>query len=322
MFAKKILRARVLKQIIDFELVLKALGADYKEHKNYFSFRSLLRENKKRSMSMLKSNGTVVDWGGSFKGSVYALVKAVTGKSLIEFMGLKAIHKHTPPPQKLKRGGREPFGIKGILRPISDNKEVLAYCKSRMTNLFMKDFDIKHYFRQVVINGTPYYDRLIIPIIRDRKIVSLELRDYTREQKKKTLYPEGSSVSCLFNTDRLLFDKPLVLVEGILDIPKIYTHCTHNVTTTFGINITSKQKSSLRGFKELVLFPDDDDGGKQFIENMREVLGYDFKIALVRGKDPGESSVSEIKEALLKAKCLSEYEIDYSGIFNEGVSLV
>ena len=49
MFAKKILRVEVLKQIIDFELVLKALGVDYKEHKNYFSFRSLLRENKKRS---------------------------------------------------------------------------------------------------------------------------------------------------------------------------------------------------------------------------------------------------------------------------------
>jgi DNA primase len=53
-------------------------------------------------------------------------------------------------------------------------------------------------------------------------------------------------------------DDLLIICEGLIDIHKIWTGITKNVTYTFGTAITEEQKKFLQFASNLVLYVDDD----------------------------------------------------------------
>jgi len=317
-------------RVYPVDVILKKLGMDnLTESSDYWRFSSPFRTDKNPSMVCYKSKAYCIDFGGTFKGSIFSLSKEITGQSLYKLFN----ESYSNPTKERLSWGSTPVRsqsreeapervfdevmVKGTFHdqkpshgPVEDE------CVKRgISEEFWKEFNLS-WTSYCVLNGMAVYDRLLIPIVESGKTISIEARDLTGKSSKKVLYPPRGSVSTLFNLDNLDKEKPLIVVEGVMDIPKIWGGVTRNVTTTFGIQITNRQKILLRDFKEIILFPDGDEGGSKFIENLDEALpGKEFKVAIFPGKDPGDLPVSQIKKAIDDAISVTEYYANESGLF-------
>ena len=199
----------------------------------------------------------------------------------------------------------------GIIKEVYNNPQANAYCHSRfMSDDFISFFKVRCTKSCSFSGGSHWKDRLLIPIYKDGKLYSLEGRDYTRKQKPKCLYPRGAYVDICFNQDNLDKEKPLIVCEGIMDIPKIWGKLTTNVTCTFGVSLSQSQKDYLKDAKNLILFIDDDEAGRKSIELFKSFMQNDFKVAFVKGKDPGDSSFVELRDAIQNARYSYELDLD------------
>jgi DNA primase len=160
-------------------------------------------------------------------------------------------------------------------------------------------------------------DRLLIPIDYKGKPYSIEGRDYTRQQFPKCLYPKGCDTDILFNQDKLDVSGTLIVCEGIMDVHKIWTHITDNVTCTFGVSLSEKQKKFLESVKDIVLFIDDDPAGYNSVNTFEKFMQNDFKVACVRGKDPGASTVQECETAIKKAVPWVDFLLEFINVFEK-----
>jgi DNA primase len=166
------------------------------------------------------------------------------------------------------------------------------------------------------VNGVPWINRLIIPLADDHYLMRCaEGRDYTRRQEKKVLYPVNASVNFIFNSAHLDTEKTLVVVEGVMDVHKIWQWVTQNVTCTFGIQLKEFQKEQLQKFDDIILFIDDDEAGRRSVGLFEEFYPKDFRVALVPGKDPGDSARAELEAAIADAKPFNVFLMDDIGIF-------
>lgn len=205
----------------------------------------------------------------------------------------------------------------GVITSVYDNVHALEYCRSRGVNdEFIKTFNLSA-SELCKINGKVWVNRLLIPVKEDGKDYSLEGRDYRKDQKAKCLYPKDSPIDTLFNIDGIDYSKPLVVVEGTMDLHKIWQHVTKNVVATFGIMIPSKQQDILKKHSDLILFIDDDKAGRQSISIFEKFMPYNFRVAIVRGEDPGSSTIPQLEQAISEAKPFGKFLIDDLGIFPE-----
>jgi DNA primase len=162
--------------------------------------------------------------------------------------------------------------------------------------------------------GTLLSRRLLIPIKENGEVWSVECRDVTREDDKKVIYPRGCSVNTLFDLDRLDRHKPLVVVEGLMDLVKV-RRVYENSTCTFGIGVTPRQVELLNGFDRVILLPDSDRGGDEFIVTVADQLERELWVARVPEKDPGESTPEHIGKSIDEARPVTELLIDKVGLF-------
>lgn len=319
------------------ESILHAMGIGTLSDKGrYFLFSSPFRDDKNPSMVAYKQDGYCVDFGGTFSGPISRLYKEVSGRSIIDDFGfegasgfdvsfqhkLRSIQKDAIDSQGFPNKENLEIKVQGKIKyDLRDDPEVYRYCLSRgLTIDFRNEFQIGFTDTPLYLNGDKMEKRLLIPIVENEKIISYEARDYTRTSEKKVLYPKGGSVSTLFNIDHLDRNKPLVVVEGIMDMPKIWSRITKNVTTTFGIQLTGRQRTLLKEFKKIILFPDGDDGGRRFIENIDKILDYEFEVAWIEGSDPGEASLEETEKAYNERKPVTRFLIDKMEAFGCCVS--
>jgi 5S rRNA maturation endonuclease (ribonuclease M5) len=253
-----------------------------------------------------------------FKGTIETLVKKMTGKTLYEFLNIEdprsfdfvsSLKNQNQNNSSINRKTRLNMK-KGRLYSPLENKTVMSYLKSRHINKpFINDFEIT-YCEYIEINKTKFKNRIMIPIVENEIIVSYEGRDYLKTQTPKVLYPNKSFVSTFFNIDNLNDQKELIIVEGIMDIPQIYTHITKNVTTIFGVNISKGQLELLKNFKDksIILLFDNDKAGREAISKIDDFIDYEYKIAFLNeGQDPGSASLQEIENALKNAKVAGNY---------------
>jgi DNA primase len=225
--------------------------------------------------------------------------------------------------------------IEGRVTSVYDNAKALEYCRSRdIDDRFMRFFefhatDLCKFKPQTDRDGKPvmrsalWKDRLLIPIDFGGKPYSLEGRDYTRRQVPKCLYPKGCKTDVCFNQDNLNPDKLLVVCEGLMDIHKIWTHITENVTCTFGVSLSEGQKEFLKTASNLVLYVDDDPAGRNSVNMFEKFMQKDFKVAVTKGKDPGDSTVRESETAINNAVLWADWMLNEIGVFEkpESVSL-
>lgn len=294
------------------------------ENSEYFKFSSPFREDKNPSMILYKKNLFCIDFASGYKASIFKFVKDLTGSNFYDFTeidrtsissnafssSLKSYKKEFP----LRKKSVKLIGKK---YSVFDSPLAMDYCKSRfISDRFIKEFQL-FYSKNMHVNTTFFKDRLCIPVFEKGKMVSVEGRDVTRKQNTKVLYPKGGSVSTLFNIDNLDKNKELVIVEGIMDMPKIWENITKNVTTTFGIMITNKQKELLNQFPNIVLFPDGDEAGQRMISEFDKFYEYEFKIAFLSDTDPGDADLDSIIKVLENPQRSSEYFLDKYDLFPE-----
>lgn len=217
---------------------------------------------------------------------------------------------------------RRSFSIaEGKVTSVYDNAKALSYCRSRdVSDDFMRHFnfqatDICKFEGSENQSGSVWCDRLLIPILLNGKPYSLEGRDYTRKQTPKCLYPRGCKTDICFNQDALDKNELLIVCEGIMDIHKIWSSITKNVTCTFGVSLSPCQKEFLCDAKNLILFVDDDEAGHNSVSIFEKFMQNDFKVAVVKGKDPGDATVEELKNAIKNAIIWTDFLIDDVGLF-------
>lgn len=297
--------------------IVHKLGIKYTDHGDYIKFSCInpAHSDKNPSMTMIKANGYTRCWscGATYNFSMF--VNKVGRKKISDFVN---INKHdrnflsslssTDVIKKFERNAeRELKIISGEFLNISHNLKVKKFLES--INIFepaIEKFHIQYVekaeitFKPHEEEGTKVYNRIVIPIVENGKLINMECRDYTGKQQPKVLYPRGSKADILWNYDNLDFDQPLVVVEGIKSALRIWQFGTQNVTATLGSGLGKAQKQLISRIKHLILFPDNDKAGLSMISQVDAIMERDYKIAMMKedGQDPADGSIDNMLFAL------------------------
>lgn len=313
---------------IGIDNIFISLGIKTKVREGKIWFSSPFREDKHPSVCCYTNNFFCVDFASEWKGSVFKLFREVTGKSLFSYFTVDSSflldktfetalqeEKRRDSFEFIKKVKVESTGAE--LENVLDNTLAMQYCLTRdISKNIIEQFGIK-FATNCMLNETSFVNRLCIPIYHDGNLISIEGRDITGKAKRKVLYPRRASVATLFNLEHLDRKKPLVVVEGLMDLVKIWKYVTKNVTTPFGVWLTDTQEILFKEFKQIILFPDDDEGGESLIKNFDSFYPYEFEICKVPKKDPGESSIQEILQAFENRTMSVEYILNKYKLFEK-----
>lgn len=289
---------------------------------NYW-FSSPFRDDRKPSMICYTENFYCIDFAGDFKGSIFKLFREITGKSLFNYFDvdntflLDKTFENALSKEKKRDSFKELSKVTinhtgASAEPVSMYPKAMEYCKKRgITKEAIEYFRIE-YAENCMVNGTSYVNRLCIPIEHKGTLISYEGRDITGEASRKVLYPMKSSVGTLFNFDRLDLTQPVVVVEGLMDLVRVWIHITKNVTTPFGVWLTETQEELFNKIPKIVLLPDRDKGGDTLISKFDEFYSNEFEIAIlpIEGSDPGDALLEDIQESYDNRISATKYFMD------------
>jgi DNA primase len=310
------------------ELFLSS-GVRFMDKGDYYSIFCPFHENTKTPSAALYKDRWIFKCFGC--GTVYSFLKlyeTLKGKSWNEH-GEFSLKTHRRELESLTNKQRETYEIiEGRVTSVYDNNKALEYCRSRNINdNFMRFFefqatDLCKFKPRLDQDGKPmrsalWKDRLLIPINFNGKSYSLEGRDYTRRQSIKCLYPKGCKTNICFNQYNLNRNDLLIVCEGLMDIHKIWGNITRNVTCTFGAALTEEQKYFLQSASNLVLYIDDDAAGHNSVNVFEKFMLHDFKVAVTKGKDPGEATVQESEIAVKNAVSWVDWMLNEINIFEK-----
>ncbi len=165
-------------------------------------------------------------------------------------------------------------------------------------------------------SGTDYYDvfqnRILFPIENpDGKVVAFTGRVYLKDATPKYL---NSKETVLFKKGSVLFNyhrakekvrlfKKVILVEGNMDVMRIYSMGFYNTIALMGTSLTKEQIELIRKLRvPITLMLDNDDAGKVNTFNNGELLenaGLNIDVVrLQKAKDPDEFLINFGKEAM------------------------
>lgn len=134
--------------------------------------------------------------------------------------------------------------------------------------------------------------RLVFPIYFNNKLVGVTLRRINNKDNPKWLHQPTSIKTghILYNYDNIQPFKPIIIVEGILDVWKYHQLGITNVIATFGANLTKEQEKLLiKKTDTVILSYDNDDAGNKATQKVIEQLRYKtnlHQINLPDGLDP------------------------------------
>lgn len=330
----------LLSQITSIPSLLLECGAkNITDKGDYISFSSPFREDKNPSCVLYKQSLVCVDFGGTINGPFSYFFYNCTGISLVKYLQLdyKSFIDETYFNRKTKAEIDQNKIFNSKLKPefriiegkiqydFSKNELAQNYIKERfLTDDFIKTFQIGYCtllkavraipeaFKNPNLQYSSFMNRLCIPIYDGSEMISLEGRDLTGKYTK-VLYPKGSgSVSSLFNFHNLDKQKPLIVVEGTMDMPRIWQYITTNITTTFGINVTQNQKKQLNEFDHIILFSDTDKAGLEMINSFDKFIEKPFWVARLDQGDPGDpsNSIEDLKKAIENSKESTKFFLD------------
>ena len=305
------------------ELFLSS-GVRFSDKGDYFQIFCPFHANKKTaSATLYKDRWLFKCYGCSTVYTFPKLYEALKGKPWEEHGDFSMIPVVLR--ESMSKNQKNYFEItEGRITTVYDNAKALAYCRQRgISDEFMQFFNfqatdlckfkVPNPDNPVII----WQDRLLIPIVKDNLPYSLEGRDYTKKQIPKCLYPKYCKTDICFNQDNLDKSKQLIVCEGIMDIHKIWTLINKNVTCVFGASVSDNQKQYLKDASDLVLFIDDDPAGHKSVSTFEKFMEYDFKVARVKSKDPGDADITELHEAIDGAVNWVDFLMDETHLFDE-----
>ena len=237
-------------------------------------------DDKTPSLSISLIKGYWHCFACSRSGHINTLCKEILGQSGFkllnkkyskdEFDSMSTVIKQADPNEVLATP-KITITVDGMLSRMND--QCLNYLNGRGIDFSVaRSFGMK-YLDRGLVNGTPFRDRLMIPVYESGKLMSYEGRDITGNSSKKVLYPSGSSVNTLFDIDNLDRQSPLYIVEGLMDLA-ILRADSHfkNSTSIFGSSPTRRKALLLNQFKEIVWIPDNDRAGFESVQKYSDMI--------------------------------------------------
>ena len=189
--------------------------------------------------------------------------------------------------------------------PFPDDTYSITY-KMLQRNHYLKDFfkkrklnlwHVKRYDLKIGGRFSGWQGYILFPIYYRNKIVTWQ----SRQVLSKRYHNPANLGSYLYNEDTIIRHKPLILVEGILDLIRvdsyIKAHCKNEISVTTGCaKMISKEQIrriiSCKPSKVISMF--DNDSWFDYDRVRNEIpVDVDFTI-LPKGKDPNDLSWSEL----------------------------
>lgn len=331
-----------LKQVlekINIESVLKYLGITESRVNKDELFINCINpnhEDKKPSLSINigKFKGVWRCWGCDYKGDLVSLVaqkKKITYEQATEVLAKMAgidgkVSENEILDIALKNKNSLKIVIEKIVKTELLEIDLPRNCISAkglkctqeygISDKFVDKYDIKFCTKGY------YENRLIFPIFFSNKLVNFLARATWKVDKNaeyplntKALYPKDVSTGrMLFNYD-FTNEDTVVLVEGIKDCIRAQEAGFASIAC-FGNKVTDEQAKLLEKYKKIIILPDrnsdkiklnnpEKDPGMLLVKTVVSKLLHkiDVCVGFVQdGKDPGDSSIDEIKKAVESSK--------------------
>ncbi|MBZ4649153.1 CHC2 zinc finger domain-containing protein [Thermosipho sp. (in: thermotogales)] len=331
----------IIKRRIDFRLLLKKLGIDYKEKGDELWACCPFHDEKTPSWSINNDKnstkfgkykcfgcGTAGDWINLIK-----FVKEIDTDEAIEFA--KALFKISSVNEDLlyqftiderleTYDNEDDFeGFKQIEIPDEFEIMTLDDLKSKPYWDYLKyrkiSFEVALKHKVMYCSKIPknkkyrmFVNRVIFPITMDNIIVSFCGRIIFRSYKgkQKVVYPSGSPISrIMFGYDDLDYNLDYCIVcEGPFDKLRLESLGYKNTLANLGNQVTKYKYDIVSNFKRIFVVPDADSGGEvleQYFKNLKYKKEI-YVVDLPEGEDPASASPVDIRKAFINCRKINE----------------
>jgi len=244
-------------------------------------------EDKEPSLFLNMDKGIFHCFSCRRKGTINALCKELTGTNIYKFLDVK-YDEFNEFSKKYEEKVVDFDKLPEIRIVESDNGEsrLGGVIYSRKINRFMRqrglNRDILKEMKMftlenlITFNGTRFQNRICIPIYEGGRLLSVEGRALDNETFPKVMYPKGSSVSTIFEYDKLDRTRTLWVVEGLMDLALLrQDDFFKNSSCLFGANITSRQKHLLKKFSSVVYIKENDNAGNECVKDLASIPGIE-----------------------------------------------
>ncbi len=240
-------------------------------------------DEKNASMFINMDKGIYHCFSCRRKGTINSLSKELTGKSIYKLLDVRydEFKEYSKPRFKVNEDFDTVPDIKikesdfGLARQsaLPNTKRINAFLRRRgLTRNVANKFNMFVPQGTVYYNGTSYRDRICIPILEAGRLLSIEGRALDTSNPLKVIYPKGSTVSTLFEYEKLNKNKRLWIVEGLMDLAFLRQDpYFENSTCIFGVNITSRQQYLLKKFSEVVYIRENDLAGEGCVRDLQKI---------------------------------------------------
>jgi DNA primase len=311
------------------QAILDRLHLDYIQKGSTFRIHCINpdHDDKRPSMQM-NEEGVYHCYPCGEKGNLHTLIKKIAGVSFYEFLDIKDPMSYefkaklAADERKKRMANTKPaerkLEIRGGLYDPHKSKEVMKYLHSiNMNDDFIKHFEVKYtnhaqlrFFK--TFEFTHFYNRVVIPVYSENRVVNMIGRDFTgKNNEYKEIYPKGSTTDTFFNIDNIDFNKPVIIVEGMKGLIRVWQHFNKNVMSSFGSSLGPKQQMIISKIKDLLLFCDHDKAGWIMADHVYKLRSDDFWVTCMRteGHDPADGALSDIRLALERPISSIEYNL-------------
>lgn len=315
-------------QILD---VLKYLGvSEYKTRKDELVVRCLnpLHPDKKPSLTINNGRykGFFRCWSCEFQGgdifALVSLVKRVTYKESLDIVArIAGVKEFSSEEEFLENAIKNTKSLKIISKKkeITELTEVdlprgcISAVDHNAAEVYNLSNELVERFDVFFCNKGYYQNRLIFPVRFSNKLVTFLARwngECPKDIDPKLYTPDAPIGQILYNYDEAKSDE-VILVEGIKDCMRV-SEAGYDCVSSFSNNVTEDQAALLTKFKRVTILPDRNakeeklkdpeiDPGMRLVKTAVSFLAHkvDIFVGFVKdGKDPGDSTVSEIHEAV------------------------
>jgi DNA primase len=316
------------------EEVLQHLALDYKMKGDQYVIRCINPSHADRHPSLeVNQQGVFHCWSCGFSGNLHTMVKTLTGRSIYQEFNIKNtkdsayknafVKTYSGELPKQKDWQSIFLSIEGTIKKnFYEEKKVLDYIRSIgiYKDSFLEERGIGYvtnvpiFFKEAQSDKrSMFLNRILFPVYRTRVdgtkvMINIEARDMTGEQKPKVLYPRKTTTDYLYNWEFIDPSEPLIVVEGIKDLCKVW-NVDKNVVSTFGTNYGINQIELLKSASEVIFFIDNDAAGKKVLDKFDSVSDKEFSVALPprEGADPNDLSLMEIEKCLNERMIFAKY---------------
>lgn len=153
-------------------------------------------------------------------------------------------------------------------------------------------------WREFGFGYSEIYDRVIMPIFENNKLVWFQCRALHHGQKPKYIQPARDRSNIMFsvgcnNTDL----RRVIVVEDILSAVRVGKHTP--TKSLLGTKVTTQQAAALGKYSEVITWFDPDTAGRKGANKIRRTIGLITEVRNVSSsRDPKELSDSEITKCL------------------------